>query len=82
MILLVDGKVVLRLYSINLESEHSIGLSDLLSLEIAARDAKVCIYNLWPISQAGRRRFDPGLPLQLLKNLQAPKNPSLLRLLR
>jgi hypothetical protein len=36
----------------------------LRSLEIAAGDAKVYIANLCSISQAGRRRFDPGLPLQ------------------
>ena len=35
-----------------------------------AVDAKFCIFNLWSISQAGRRGFDPRLPLHLFNNLR------------
>ncbi len=34
------------------------------------RNCKVCIFNLQLISQAGRRGFDPRLPLHLFNNLQ------------
>ena len=45
-----------------------------LSPFIDTVDAKVCIFNLQSISQAGRRRFDPGLPLQLFNNLREASN--------
>src|SRR5206468_11085569 len=39
-------------------------LSDFVSLKIDAGDAKVLIYNICSISQAGRRGFESRLPLQ------------------
>jgi len=40
-----------------------------LSPSIDAKDAMSCMFNLRAISQAGRRRFEPGLPLHLFNNL-------------
>ena len=39
-------------------------LGDLLSPGFRAVNAKFCIFNLWSISQAGRRGFESRLPLQ------------------
>ena len=41
-----------------------------LSPFIDTVDAKVCIFNLQSISQAGRRGFEPRLPLHLFKGLR------------
>jgi hypothetical protein len=46
-----------------------------------ARHAIFFIFNLQLISQAGRRRFEPGLPLHLFNNLGKPTDSSLFRLL-
>src|SRR3954470_1591982 len=51
----------------------SLKLEVILSPSVDAVDAKFSICNLQSISQAGRRRFDPGLPLHLFNNLQAPR---------
>ena len=40
-----------------------------VSHSINAINAKFFIFNLHSISQAGRRRFDPGLPLQLFDTI-------------
>jgi hypothetical protein len=40
-----------------------------LSPFIDTVDAKVCIFNLQSISQAGRREFESRLPLHLFNNL-------------
>jgi len=44
-------------------------INDVLSPEIDAIDAMVFIFNLQLTSQAGRRGFDPHLPLHLFNNL-------------
>jgi len=47
---------------------------------IDAVDAKEFIFNLQTISQAGRRGFDPRLPLQLFNNLTSiAQHPSPLK---
>jgi hypothetical protein len=43
-----------------------------LSPERGAGNAIVFVSNVSSSSQAGRRRFDPGLPLQLFSHLQEP----------
>jgi len=40
------------------------------------------IYNPRLVSQAGRRRFEPRLPLHLFNNLERIEHQALLRLLR
>ncbi len=48
----------------------SLEFSVFKGLGIVAIDAKSCIFKLRAISQAGRRRFDPGLPLHNFYNLR------------
>jgi hypothetical protein len=47
-------------------------ISELGSLVSTPWTPKSFIYNRAIISQAGRRRFDPGLPLQLFNKLASP----------
>jgi hypothetical protein len=46
-----------------------------LSPSIYTVDAIICIINPRLVSQAGRRRFDPGLPLQLSRRGQVGLEP-------
>ena len=51
-------------------------ISELHSQASTRLTHKSCIFNRRVISQAGRRRFDPGLPLHKINNLQSPENPT------
>src|ERR1019366_527036 len=48
----------------------SLKVGVILSPSVDAVDAKFSICNLQSISQAGRRRFESGLPLHKINNLQ------------
>ena len=44
-------------------------LGDSVSPGFRAVNAKFCIFNLWSISQAGRRGFESRLPLHVFNHL-------------
>ena len=69
------GLQIYLVYLINQERENgSLKNIDLCDQKIAPLTPNSFIYNRHPFSQAGRRRFESGLPLHLVNHLHASPN--------